>query len=280
MAATGVVPNRVGPVQRTLYALAWLVAGLLLVLPLATVFTEALRAGFGVAVASLAEPDAMAAIRLTLLVTAIAVPVNTVGALAAAWCLTKFRFRGRATLLVLIELPLTISPVVSGLVWLLLFGARGWFAPLMYYWGVQIVFATPGIVLATIFVTFPLVLRTLVPLMDAQGNTAEEAATMLGAGFIQMFARITLPDIRWALLSGVLLCTARAMGEFGAVSVVSGHVPGLTETIPLRVEALYDGYETAAAFAMAALLSLFGLVSLVIKGVLEARMDRDGSAAT
>jgi sulfate transport system permease protein len=262
-----------------MYAAAWLVAGCLLLLPLLVVFTEALRAGFLVALAALAEPEAVAAIRLTLFVAAIAVPVNTVGALAAAWCLTKFRFPGRASLLVLIELPLTISPVVSGLVWLLLFGARGWFAPWLSLWGLQIVFATPGIVLATIFVTFPLVLRALVPLMDAQGNTAEEAATMLGAGFTQTFARITLPDIGWALLTGVLLCTARAMGEFGAVSVVSGHVPGMTETIPLRIEALYDGYDTAAAFAMAALLSLFGLFSLVIKSVLEWRMDRDGIAS-
>ena len=263
-----------------LHGAAFLVAVLLLVLPLVAVFTEAVRSGVSVAWASLGDPDAAAAIRLTLLVAAIVVPVNTLGALAAAWCLCKFRFRGRQALLVLIELPLTMSPVVSGLVWLLLFGAQGWFAPLASEWGLQIVFATPGIVLATIFVTFPLVLRTLVPLMDAQGTAQEEAATMLGAGFATIFARVTLPDIRWALLTGVLLCAARAMGEFGAVSVVSGHVPGLTETIPLRVASLYDGYQSAAAFTMAALLSLFGLVSLLAKSGLAWLMGRDEDAVS
>ncbi len=258
-----------------LLAAALVIVGVLFVLPLATVFTEALRHGLAAAGDALAEPDALAAIRLTLLVAAIAVPLNTVCGLAAAWCLTKFDFPAKRALLVLIELPLTISPVISGLVWVLLFGANGWFGHVLAAHDVQIVFAVPGIVLATIFVTFPFVARTVMPLMQAQGRTQEEAAAMLGAGFVSTFFRVTLPDIAWALLAGVLLCTARAMGEFGAVSVVSGHIPGVTETMPLHIETLYNDYQSAAAFAMAACLGLFALVTLAVKAALEWRLGTD-----
>lgn len=243
-----------------------------LVLPLVVVFTEALRAGALAALAALSDPDALSAIRLTLLVSAIAVAVNTVGGLLAAWCVAKYRFAGRGLLLVLIELPLSVSPVVSGLVWLLLFGARGWFGPALQQSGVTLMFATPGMALATLFVTFPYVMRTVAPLMQQQGTEPEEAATMLGAGFVQTLLRVTVPDVRWALLSGVLLCAARAMGEFGAVSVVSGHIPGETETIPLHIETLYNGYQTAAAFALAALLACLALLTLAAKAVLEWRV--------
>jgi sulfate/thiosulfate transport system permease protein len=246
----------------------------LLVLPLLTVFAEALSHGPAAALASLSEPDALAAIRLTLLVAAIAVPLNTVCGLAAAWCLTKFDFPGRRAIMVAIELPLTVSPVIAGLVWVLLFGANGWFGPALAARHVSIVFALPGIVLATIFVTFPFVARTVMPLMQAQGRAQEEAAALLGAGFAATFFRVTLPDIAWALLAGVLLTTARAMGEFGAVSVVSGHIPGVTETMPLHIETLYNDYQSAAAFAMAALLGLFGLGTLAIKSALDWRIGR------
>ena len=250
-------------------ALAFL--GGVLVLPLVVVFAEALRSGAGVALAALADPDAVAAIRLTLLVSAVAVAVNTVGGLLAAWCVAKFRFAGRGVLLVLMELPLSVSPVVSGLVWLLLFGARGWFGPALQRHGVTLMFAVPGMVLATLFVTFPYVLRTVAPLMQQQGTEPEEAATLLGAGFLQTVCRVTVPNVRWALLSGILLCTARAMGEFGAVSVVSGHIPGETETIPLHIETLYNGYQSAAAFALAAVLAGMALVTLAAKSLLEWR---------
>jgi sulfate transport system permease protein len=257
-----------------LVAAAVTVAFLLLFLPLVVVFVEAMKNGIGAVLAALTDPDAVSAIHLTLLVVAIAVPINTVFGFAAAWCVTKFRFRGRQTLLVLMELPLTVSPVVSGLVWLLLFGAQGWLGPTLADWDVQIVFALPGIVLATLFVTFPFVVRTLVPLMQEQGTEPEEAAILLGAGFWPILRRITLPDIRWALLSGILICTARALGEFGAVSVVSGHIPGLTETMPLHIETLYNGYQSAAAFAMAALLAAMALVTLGTKALMEWRMGR------
>jgi sulfate transport system permease protein len=255
-----------------LLAAALLVVGILFVLPLATVFVEALRHGLDFARDALIEPDALAAIRLTLIVAAIAVPLNTVCGLAAAWCLTKFDFPGKGALLVIIELPLTVSPVISGLVWVLLFGANGWFGHALAAHDVQIIFAVPGIVLATVFVTFPFVARTVMPLMQAQGRAQEEAASMLGAGFLATFFRVTLPDIAWALLAGVLLCTARAMGEFGAVSVVSGHIPGVTETMPLHIETLYNDYQSAAAFAMAACLGLFALVTLAVKAALEWRL--------
>ncbi len=242
---------------------------LFLVLPLAAVFTEALRRGIAPALAAISDPDALAAVRLTLLVAAIAVPVNTVGGIAAAWCVAKFRFPGRGLLVTLIELPFSVSPVVSGLVWVLVFGANGWLGPWLEARGVQVIFALPGLVLATVFVTFPFVARTLIPLMQDQGRDAEEAAATLGATGWQTFLRVTLPDVKWALLSGVLLCNARAMGEFGAVAVVSGRIRGETNTMPLHVEILYNEYQFAGAFAVAALLALLALLTLVAKAALE-----------
>ncbi len=249
--------------------LAVALLGLFLLLPLVAVFAEALRRGVGPAVAALRDPDALAAVRLTLLVAAIAVPVNLVGGVAAAWAIAKFDFPGKRVLTVLIELPFSVSPVISGLVYVLVFGAQGWLGPWLEERGVQVVFALPGLVLATIFVTFPFVARTLIPLMQDQGRTEEEAAATLGADGWQMFRHVTLPNIRWALLSGVLLCNARAMGEFGAVSVVSGHVRGETNTMPLHVEILYNEYQFVAAFAVAGLLALLALVTLAAKAVLE-----------
>ncbi len=253
---------------------AWSVAVLFLLLPLASLFTEALRHGLGAVLATFADDDARAAIRLTALVALIVVPINSVCGVFAAYALTRFDFPGRAALLVLIELPLSVSPVVAGLVWVLLFGAHGWAGPWLASHGIRIVFALPGILLATLFVTFPFVTRTVMPVMEAQGREQEEAGTMLGAGFIPLFLRVTLPGIRLALLSGVLLCTARALGEFGAVSVVSGHIPGLTETIPLRIETLYNDYETAAAFSLAALLAIVSGLTVGLRGVLEWRRGR------
>ncbi|WP_419897376.1 sulfate ABC transporter permease subunit CysW [Roseomonas sp. USHLN139] len=261
-----------------LCVLALILLGLFLVLPLAAVFTEALRRGWGPVWQALSDPDAVAAIQLTLLVAAIAVPVNTIGGVAGAWCIAKFDFRGRALLLALIELPFSVSPVISGLVWVLLFGAHGWFGPWLQAQGLQIVFALPGLVLATLFVTFPFVARTLIPLMQEQGRSAEEAAATLGASGWQTFFRVTLPEIRWALLSGVLLCNARAMGEFGAVSVVSGHVRGETNTMPLHIEILYNEYQFVGAFAVAALLALLALVTLAAKALLERGGRRGGLA--
>jgi sulfate transport system permease protein len=255
--------------RRLAIAATAVVLGAFLLLPLLAVFTEALRRGWPAALAALAEEDALAAVRLTLLVAAIAVPVNTIGGLAASWCIAKFEFPGRQLLLTLIELPFSVSPVISGLVWVLLFGAQGWLGPWLQQHDIQIIFALPGLVLATVFVTFPFVARSLVPLMQDQGREAEEAAATLGASGLQTFLRVTLPDIRWALLSGVLLCNARAMGEFGAVSVVSGHIRGETNTMPLHVEILYNEYQFVAAFAVAALLALLALVTLAAKLVLE-----------
>jgi len=256
-------------VRRTAIALALLAMGVFLLLPLVTIFVEALRRGLPSALAAIAEPDAQAAIRLTVLVAAISVPVNTVGGIAAAWCIAKFDFPGKHLLTTLIELPFAVSPVISGLVWVLLFGAQGWLGPWLQERGLEIIFALPGIVLATIFVTFPFVARTLIPLMQDQGRGEEEAATTLGASGWQTFRRVTLPNIRWALLSGVLLCNARAMGEFGAVAVVSGHVRGETNTMPLHVEILYNEYQFVGAFAVAALLALLALLTLVAKAGLE-----------
>ena len=252
-----------------LCSLAAVVLGVFMLLPLAAVFTEALRRGAGPALAALADPDALAAVRLTLLVAAIAVPVNTFGGIAAAWAIAKFEFRGKRLLVTLIDLPFSVSPVISGLVYVLLFGAQGWFGPWLQAHDIEIIFALPGLVLATIFVTFPFVARTLIPLMQAQGRMEEEAAATLGATGWQSFRRVTLPNIRWALLSGVLLCNARAMGEFGAVSVVSGHVRGETNTMPLHVEILYNEYQFVGAFAVAALLALLALVTLGAKALLE-----------
>lgn len=250
-------------------ALAYLL--LVLLMPLGAVFYEALRKGTGAFFAAFGDPDAHAAIRLTLLVTAIAVPLNTVFGLAAAWAITKFDFVGKGALLTLIDLPLSVSPVISGLVYVLLYSAHGWFGPYLQSQDIQIIFAVPGIVLATTLVTFPYVARELIPLMQEQGADEEAAAATLGAGPLRTFWLVTLPNVKWALMYGVLLCTARAMGEFGAVSVVSGHIRGQTATMPLHVEILYNEYNFVAAFAIASLLALFALVTLVVKSVLETR---------
>ncbi|HKB22119.1 MAG TPA: sulfate ABC transporter permease subunit CysW [Methyloceanibacter sp.] len=252
-----------------LVSVAFLV--LFLLLPLAAVFYEALRKGVGTYFTALVEPDALAAIKLTLLVAAIAVPANVVFGLAASWAIAKFEFPGKSILNTLIDLPFSVSPVISGLIYVLLFGAQGYLGSFLKSEGIQIIFAVPGIVLATIFVTFPFVARELVPLMQEQGTQDEEAALSLGASGWKTFFKVTLPNIRWALLYGVVLCNARAMGEFGAVSVVSGHIRGKTNTMPLHVEILYNEYNFAAAFAVASLLALLALVTLVIKVGLEWR---------
>jgi sulfate transport system permease protein len=253
----------------TLTALAFL--GLLVVLPVAAIFAEALRNGFDVYIASIVEPDAWLAIKLTLVVAAISVPLNLVFGVVASWAIAKFEFRGKSFLTTLIDLPFAVSPVISGLIYILLFGAHNALGSWLIENDIQIVFAVPGIVLATVFVTFPFVARELIPLMQEQGTEEEEAAILLGAGGLQTFWRVTLPNIKWALLYGVLLCNARAMGEFGAVSVVSGHIRGLTNTIPLHVEILYNEYNFAAAFAVASILTLLALVTLVLKSAIELR---------
>ncbi len=252
--------------------------GLFLVLPLVAVFIEALSDGIGAYVEALQSPDAIAAIRLTLLVAAIAVPCNLVFGVIAAWAIAKFEFTGRSVLITFIDLPFSVSPVISGLVYVLLFGAHGWFGPWLIANNVQIIFAVPGIVLATIFVTFPFVARELIPLMQEQGTEEEEAALSLGANGWQTFWRVTLPNIKWGLLYGVLLSNARAMGEFGAVSVVSGHIRGLTNTMPLHVEILYNEYNFVGAFAVASLLALLALVTLVLKSLLEWRFGHELAA--
>ncbi|MCX7229993.1 MAG: sulfate ABC transporter permease subunit CysW [Burkholderiales bacterium] len=261
-------------VRWTLTTVALVFLGLFLALPLVTVFFEAFRKGAGVYLASLVDPDALAAIRLTLLVAFIAVPLNLVFGIAAAWAIAKFSFRGKQFLITLIDLPFSVSPVVAGLIYVLMFGAQGWFGPWLQANDWKIVFAVPGIVLATVFVTFPFVARELIPLMQAQGSDEEQAALTLGASGWQMFARVTLPNIRWALLYGVILCNARAMGEFGAVSVVSGHIRGLTNTIPLHVEILYNEYQFAASFAVASLLTLLAVATLIVKRIVEWRTSR------
>ena len=241
-----------------------------LVLPLLAVFSEALRKGWAAYVAAITQPDALSSIRLTLLAAAIAVPLNVFFGIAAAWAVAKHDFRGKQLLITLIDLPFSVSPVIAGLVYVLMFGAQGWFGPWLYEHDIKIIFAVPGIVLATIFVTVPFVARELIPLMQAQGRDEEEAALVLGASGWQTFTRVTLPNIKWGLLYGVILCNARAMGEFGAVSVVSGHIRG-TNTMPLHVEILYNEYNFAAAFAVASLLALLALVTLVIKTMIEWR---------
>jgi sulfate transport system permease protein len=252
---------------------------LFIVAPLAAVFWEAFRKGVGVYFAALHEPAALAAIRLTLLTAAIAVPLNLVFGVAAAWAITKFDFTGRNLLITLIDLPFAVSPVISGLIYVLLFGAQGWFGPWLHAHNIRLLFAVPGIVLATIFVTLPFVARELIPLMEAQGSEEEEAALVLGASGWQTFFRVTLPNIKWGLLYGVILCNARAMGEFGAVSVVSGHIRGETNTIPLHVEILYNEYNYAAAFAMASLLASLALVTLVVKNMADWHTHRQFLAA-
>jgi sulfate/thiosulfate transport system permease protein len=244
---------------------------LFLLLPLIAVFVEALRRGWSVYVAALTEPDALSAIRLTLLIAAIAVPLNLVFGIAAAWAITKFDFPGKQLLITFIDLPFSVSPVIAGLVFVLVFGAQGWFGPWLAAHDIKIIFAVPGMVLATVFVTFPFVARELIPLMQAQGRDEEEAALVLGASGWNMFTRVTLPNIKWALLYGVILCNARAMGEFGAVSVVSGHIRGQTNTMPLHVEILYNEYQFAAAFAVASLLAMLALVTLLVKTYVEWR---------
>ena len=250
-------------------ALAFL--ALFLALPLAIVFQQALEKGLAAYVAAVREPNALAALRLTLLTAAIAVPANLLFGLAASWAIARFEFPGRSALLTLIDLPFAISPVISGVVFILLFGRQGWLGPWLGAHDVKVVFAVPGIVLATVFVTFPFVARELIPVMQAQGRDEEEAAVVLGASGWQVFWRVTLPNVKWGLLYGVILCNARAMGEFGAVSVVSGHIRGLTNTLPLHVEILYNEYQFQAAFAVASLLALLALVTLVAKSVVEWR---------
>lgn len=247
---------------------------LFLVLPLVAVFVEAFRKGWETYLAALVEPDALSAIQLTLLAAAISVPLNLVFGVSAAWAIAKFEFPGKHLLITFIDLPFSVSPVVAGLIYVLLFGAQGWFGPWLFEHDIKIIFAVPGIVLATVFVTFPFIARELIPLMQAQGRDEEEAAITLGASGWQTFWRVTLPNIKWALLYGVILCNARAMGEFGAVSVVSGHIRGETNTMPLHVEILYNEYQFAAAFAVASLLALLALVTLVIKQAIEWRAGR------
>jgi sulfate/thiosulfate transport system permease protein len=266
-------------VRYTLTAVALAFILLFLVLPLAAVFAEALRKGLGAFVQALREPDAWSAIRLTLLTAAIAVPMNLVFGIAAAWCIAKYEFRGKAFLTTLVDLPFSVSPVVAGLVYVLMFGAQGWFGPWLAAHDIKIVFAVPGIVLATIFVTFPFIARELIPLMQAQGNDEEQAAIVLGANGWQTFWHVTLPNIKWGLIYGVILCNARAMGEFGAVSVVSGHIRGQTNTMPLHVEILYNEYQSVAAFAVASLLALLAVVTLAIKSVVQWRQEREMKAA-
>jgi sulfate transport system permease protein len=247
----------------------------MLVLPTVTVFMEALAKGLHAYFDAVQEKDALAAIRLTLLVAAIAVPANLVFGIAAAWAIAKFEFRGKSLLITFIDLPFSVSPVISGLIYVLLFGAHGWLGPALDALGIKIIFTVAGLVIATIFVTFPFIARELIPLMQAQGTDEEEAARVLGASGWQIFWRVTLPNIKWGLLYGVILCNARAMGEFGAVSVVSGHVRGLTNTMPLHVEILYNEYNFAAAFAVASLLACLALVTLLLKSAVEWRARRE-----
>ena len=258
-------------VRRSLLVAALLFVALFLILPLAAVFTEALRKGFGAYLAALREPDALSAIQLTLITAAIAVPLNLVFGVAAAWAIAKYEFWGKSFLTTLVDLPFSVSPVVAGLIYVLIFGAQGWFGPWLMAHDIKIIFAVPGIVLATVFVTFPFIARELIPLMQAQGNDEEQAAIVLGATGWQTFWYVTLPNIKWGLLYGVILCNARAMGEFGAVSVVSGHIRGQTNTLPLHVEILYNEYQSVAAFAVASLLAILALVTLAIKSVAEWR---------
>ncbi|MEY3125740.1 MAG: hypothetical protein RLZZ573_2260 [Pseudomonadota bacterium] len=252
---------------------------LFLVLPLAAVFTEALRKGSSAFLEALQEPDAWSAIRLTLLTAAVAVPLNLVFGVAAAWAIAKYEFRGKAFLTTLVDLPFSVSPVVAGLIYVLMFGAHGWFGPWLQAHDIKIVFAVPGIILATIFVTFPFIARELIPLMQAQGTEEEQAAQVLGATGWQTFWHVTLPNIKWGLIYGVILCNARAMGEFGAVSVVSGHIRGQTNTMPLHVEILYNEYQSVAAFAVASLLALLAVVTLLIKSAVEWQFEREQKAA-
>jgi sulfate transport system permease protein len=261
-------------VRLTLTAVALGFLGLFVLLPLVAVFFEAFRKGAEAYFAAIVEPDALSAIRLTLLAAAIAVPLNLVFGVAAAWAIAKFEFRGKQLLITLIDLPFSVSPVVAGLIYVLVFGAQGWLGPWLQEHDIRVIFALPGIVLATVFVTFPFVARELIPLMQSQGTEEEEAALTLGASGLRTFWKITLPNIKWALLYGIILCNARAMGEFGAVSVVSGHVRGVTNTLPLHVEILYNEYQFAASFAVASILAFLALVTLALKSFIEWRDER------
>jgi len=267
-------------VRRTLIGVALLFLAFFLFVPLAAVFFEAFKKGWGVYLAAITEPDAISAIWLTLIAAAISVPLNLVFGVAAAWCIAKFDFRGKNVLLTLIDLPFSVSPVIAGLIYVLIFGLQGWLGESLRDHDLKVIFAVPGIVLATVFVTFPFVARELIPLMQAQGQEQEEAARVLGASGWQMFWRVTLPNVKWALLYGVILCNARAMGEFGAVSVVSGHIRGQTNTMPLHIEILYNEYQFAAAFAVASLLALLALVTLVLKYAVEQRVKKQKRSAS
>lgn len=269
MSSTHHVTTESKPVRLLLIAVAAFILALFLLLPLIAVFAEALRRGWELFLASLKEEEAWSAVKLTLMAAGLSVPLNTLFGLSAAWLVTKFRFRGRAFLLSLIDLPFAVSPVIAGMVWVLLFGAHGWLGPWLAEHDIRIIFALPGIVIATVFVTFPFVARELIPLMESQGADQEEAAVTLGAGGWRIFRSVTLPSIKWGLMYGVLLCNARAMGEFGAVSVVSGHIRGETNTLPLHIEVLYNEYQFSAAFACATILALLALVTLGIKSLVE-----------
>jgi len=262
-------------VRWALVAAALLVVFLFLILPLATLFSHALEKGWEAYREAIVDPDTLAAVRLTLCAAGVAVPLNLVFGLFASWCIAKFSFPGKSLLITLIDLPFSVSPVVSGLIYVLLFGMQGWLGPWLDAHGVKVVFAVPGIILATVFVTFPFVARELIPLMEAQGKEEEEAAIVLGASGWKTFWRVTLPNCRWGVMYGVILCNARAMGEFGAVSVVSGHIRGETNTLPLHVEILYNEYQYTAAFAVASLLAFLALVTLVVKSAVEWRMRQE-----
>lgn len=259
-------------VRRILIATAIAFLMLFLILPLSIVFEGAFSGGLRLYFRALTDPAAMSAIRLTLLTAAIVVPVNVIFGICAAWAIAKFSFKGKSLLITLIDLPFAVSPVIAGLIFVLIFGSRGWLGPWFIDHGIPIIFATPGIVIATLFVTFPFVARELIPLMQAQGTDEEQAARVLGAGGLQTFVRVTLPNIKWGLLYGIILCNARAMGEFGAVSVVSGHIRGYTNTMPLHVEILYSEYDLTAAFAVASLLAVLAVVTLILKTLVETRM--------
>jgi sulfate transport system permease protein len=267
-------------VRYALIAVALLFLTLFLFVPLVAVFYEALKHGWTTYKEAIIEPDALSAIKLTLIAAGISVPLNLVFGVAAAWAIAKFDFRGKSLLLTLIDLPFSVSPVISGLIYVLLFGSQGWFGPWLMDHDIKILFAVPGIVLATVFITFPFVARELIPLMQAQGSEEEEAALVLGASGWATFRRVTLPNIKWGLLYGVILCNARAMGEFGAVSVVSGHIRGETNTMPLQVEILYNEYNFTAAFAIASLLALLALVTLAVKSFIEWRLHQARKATT
>ncbi|PVZ15378.1 MULTISPECIES: sulfate ABC transporter permease subunit CysW [unclassified Pseudomonas] len=272
--------RRGSPAARAvLIGLGYLVFALFLLLPLAIVLTQALKAGVGTFFEAMIEPDAISALKLTLLAVVVSVPLNLVFGVSAAWCVSKYQFKGKSILVTLIDLPFSVSPVIAGLIYVLLFGAQGLLGPWLEAHDIQIIFALPGIVLATVFVTVPFVARELIPLMQEQGTQEEEAARLLGANGWQMFWHVTLPNIKWGLIYGVVLCTARAMGEFGAVSVVSGHIRGQTNTLPLHVEILYNEYNIVAAFAVASLLLILALLILLLKQWSEARLDRQRNSA-